>query len=82
MRVFLQNTRPVRTTCATLLRRFVLEEDAQDLVEYACGAAFVGIVGYLALTGITDAVSRTYAAWLSPSTGVPSLWDPSPPSGS
>lgn len=82
MDVLIGQSGALPTACATLLRRFVTEENGQDLVEYAFAAAFLGIVGYLALNGITTAVSSTYAAWLSPSTGVPSLWDPSAPSGS
>lgn len=65
-----------------LWKRFVSEESGQDLLEYAFGAAFVGIVGYLALNGIVSALGITYGSWLDPTTGAPSLWEPAAPSGS
>jgi Flp pilus assembly pilin Flp len=78
---FLTTQRSSATHAAcTLVRRFVFEENGQDVVEYAFGAAFIGIVGYVALNGITAAVGTTYASWLNPSTGVPSLWEPGAPS--
>jgi Flp pilus assembly pilin Flp len=68
----MQNTFP-------LLRRFMSSDDAQDLVEYAFLAAFVGVAGYLTLGTIGGAVFATYSSWIDPDAGVPSLWDPSPP---
>jgi hypothetical protein len=62
-----------------LLRRLIGQDAGQDIVEYAFLAAFIGIVGYLALTGIRTAVGTTYSVWLNPSAGVPSLWDPAAP---
>ena len=63
------------------LWRLVAEESAQDLVEYALMASFVGIAGYLVLMGLGVDIFNTYDAWLDPGTGVPSLWDPPEPSG-
>ena len=34
-----------------IVERLVWEDDGQDVVEYALLAAFLGIVGYVALTG-------------------------------
>jgi Flp pilus assembly pilin Flp len=69
-------------TCTRhIVDRLLREDDAQDVVEYALLAAFVGIVGYLALTGIRTGVFNTYTSWQDPSSGVPSLWDPPAPGG-
>lgn len=59
-----------------LLGRVLVEDDAQDLVEYALLAAFVGTAGMLALNAIGPAVASTYNSWLDPTTGTPSLWAP------
>ena len=45
---------------------------AQDLIEYAFLAAFVGIAGYVALNAIGPTVDATYNSWLDPTTGTPS----------
>lgn len=70
-----------QVTYMRIVERLVREDDGQDVVEYALLAAFLGIVGYLALTGIRTEVSSAYTSWLDPSAGVPSLWDPPAPSG-
>ena len=62
-----------------LVRAFVDEEDGQDLIEYAFLAAFIGIAGYVVLSGIGPEVGATYNAWLDPSTGTPSLWEAGEP---
>ena len=67
------------TRGVALVRAFVVEEDGQDLIEYAFVAAFIGIAGYVVLNGIGPAVGGTYNAWLDPSTGTPSLWEPAQP---
>jgi Flp pilus assembly pilin Flp len=59
-----------------MVDRFVREDDGQDVVEYALLAAFIGIVGYVALTGVRTEVLNAYTKWLDPSSGVPSLWEP------
>ena len=65
-----------------LILRFVRDERGQDLVEYALIASFFGIVGYLAMQAIQVTIGDTYSAWLDPTVGTPSLWDPAEPSGS
>jgi len=62
-----------------LLLRFFREEGGQDLIEYAYLAAFFGIAGYLVLSSIGPTVGATYNAWLNPTTGTPSLWEPAQP---
>jgi Flp pilus assembly pilin Flp len=59
--------------------RFVVDDGAQDLVEYALLAAFIATAGWVALNNIGPAVANTYSSWLDPTTGVPSLWDPADP---
>jgi Flp pilus assembly pilin Flp len=68
-----------RTLPLQVLIRLVREESAQDLVEYALLAAFIGTAGYVVLTALAPTLGSTYSSWLSPSTGVPSLWDPPTP---
>jgi hypothetical protein len=55
---------------------FLSDDGAQDLLEYAFLAAFFGIAGWVALMAIGPTVNSVYSSWLSPTTGVPSLWDP------
>lgn len=64
---------------AQLVGRLLVEDDAQDLVEYALLAAFIGTAGMLALNAIGPAVAATYDSWLDPTTGTPSLWAPPEP---
>ena len=64
-----------------LIRRFGHDESGQDLVEYALLGCFIGIAGYLVLMALGTDILNTYQAWLDPTTGTPSLWDPPPPSG-
>jgi Flp pilus assembly pilin Flp len=69
-------------TCTLhFVERLVREDNGQDVVEYALLAAFLGIVGYLALSGIRTQVSYAYTSWQDPNSGVPSLWEPLAPSG-
>ena len=60
-------------------RRFASETEGQDLLEYALLAAFIGIAGWAVLLTIPDTIAATYASWIDPDVGVPSLWDPPPP---
>ena len=61
------------------IRRFIVEDSAQDLIEYAFLAAFLATAGMLALNSIGPTVASTYSSWIDPSTGVPSLWNPAEP---
>jgi Flp pilus assembly pilin Flp len=63
------------------VRRIANDESGQDLVEYGLMAAFIGIAGYLVLMALGGDILNTYQAWLNPTTGTPSLWDPPAPSG-
>jgi Flp pilus assembly pilin Flp len=61
-----------------MLTRFLRDDSAQDLVEYALLAVFFGIAGWVVLSTIGPTVRSTYQAWQSPTTGTPSLWEPAP----
>jgi len=62
-----------------LLKRFVVEESAQDLIEYALLAAAVATAGMLALNAIGPTVGVTYNSWIDSSSGTPALWQPAEP---
>ena len=62
-----------------LLARFIAEESAQDLVEYALLAAFIGIAGWAVLMTLPTVMGATYGSWMDPAIGVPSRWDPPEP---
>ena len=61
------------------LARFIAEDGAQDLIEYALLAAFVGIAGWAVLMTLPNVMGATYASWTDPTVGVPSRWDPPEP---
>lgn len=61
------------------LARFMAEEGAQDLVEYALLAAFIGIAGWAVLMTLPNVMGATYSSWTDPTVGVPSRWDPPEP---
>ena len=49
-----------------LLPRFIAEDGAQDLVEYALLAAFIGIAGWAVLTTLPTVMGATYGSWMDP----------------
>jgi len=63
-----------------LVRRVLVEDGAQDLVEYAFLGAFVATAGMLALNAIGPTIGQVYASWMDPNSGTPSLWAPPEPS--
>ena len=44
-----------------LMKRFVHEEEGQDIIEYALLAAFISISGYAILTAIGTNVNSVYS---------------------
>jgi Flp pilus assembly pilin Flp len=62
-----------------LMHDLVRDDSAQDTVEYAFLAAFIGIAGYVTITSIVPALASTYASWIDPNQGVPRLWAPNEP---
>jgi Flp pilus assembly pilin Flp len=65
-----------------LVACFVAEDSAQDLVEYALLAAFIGLAGWAIVTTLPDVMRTTYESWMDPTGGVPGQWDPPEPAGS
>ena len=55
-----------------LLRRLIVEDVSQELVEYALLAASVAIVGYAALDRLADALGTAYTRW---GTDTHDLWE-------
>lgn len=62
-----------------LLTHLVRDESAQDLLEYALLAAFIGIAGWAVLMTLPNVMGATYASWLDTTNGVPGQWDPPEP---
>lgn len=63
-----------------LLHRLVVEEDAQDLIEYALLCTVIGFAGAAAFQLIMSAIGNTYGQW---DTQVNDLWNtPDPGAGS
>ena len=59
-----------------MLRRFLWDEDAQDLVEYALLGLFVGVVGVIVWNNIVTALGLRYGEY---NTNVQDLWVPPDP---
>lgn len=70
------------TSMWSAIARLMREDDAQDVIEYALIAVFIGIAGALVLSSMDTTIATTYSNWTSSSSGVPSLWDPPDPGGS
>lgn len=63
-----------------LLLRFLVEEDAQDLIEYALLCTFIGLAGAAGFNVLMNAIGNTYGIW---DTSVNGLWNtPDPGAGS
>jgi Flp pilus assembly pilin Flp len=67
-----KGTHPLRIA----LRRFLGEETAQDLVEYALLVAFIGLTSLAAWTAIQTAIQQGYIGW---DTAEQNLWEPPNP---
>ena len=63
----------------TLVRRFIREDDGQDLVEYALIVALVALVSAAALGLLQTAVHDVYVSW---DLSNQSLWEMPAPGGS
>ena len=58
------------------LRRWLLDDSGQDLLEYGLLASIIGIAGYLVLPAIKTAMGLRFGEW---GTQVNDLWTPNPP---
>ena len=56
----------------TLLRRFVVEDDAQDLMEYVLLCCFVALVGVVVWQSIVTLIGLNY---LNYNSGTQSIWE-------
>lgn len=59
-----------------MVRRLLVDDGAQDLVEYAFLAAFVGLAGMAGWAAIQNAIQQVYIAW---DTAEQNLWRPPNP---
>jgi Flp pilus assembly pilin Flp len=62
----------------SLLHRFVADEAAQDLIEYALLCTVIGFAGAAAFQLIMAAIGNTYGSW---DNGVNQLWNTPDPAG-
>ena len=65
--------------CPPIVRRFLVSDSGQDIVEYALLAAFIGVAGVLVLNTMGVTIFNTYQSWIDPSVGAPSIWEPGAP---
>jgi Flp pilus assembly pilin Flp len=61
-----------------MLWKLIIDEDAQDLVEYALLGAFIGVVSIIVWQNIVTALGLRYTDY---NTNVPQLWEPPDPAG-
>jgi Flp pilus assembly pilin Flp len=68
------SNRPVRNGIAMLmlLKRLIVEQDGQDLIEYALLTGAIGFAGAVAFDALGDAINSTYTSW---DTSVNDLWE-------
>ncbi len=59
--------------------RFLADDSAQDLVEYALLGAFVGVISVLVWQNIVTLLGDRYTEY---NTNLPQLWEPPNPAGS
>ncbi|MEQ1897736.1 MAG: hypothetical protein ABL971_10170 [Vicinamibacterales bacterium] len=60
-----------------ILRAFLRDERASDLVEYALLTAFVGTAGAVALAAFPGIINTVYTSW---DTATQAIWEPRDPS--
>jgi hypothetical protein len=56
----------------SLLRRFIVEDDAQDLMEYVLLCCFIALVGIVVWQNIVTALGLNYTLFNS---GTQSIWE-------
>ncbi len=59
------------------IRRLIVDEDGQDLIEYALLTGAIGFAGVVGVSLIGLAINAVYSSW---DTGVNQLWVPPDPS--
>jgi Flp pilus assembly pilin Flp len=64
-----------------LIKRLILDDDGQDLVEYALLTAAVGLAGFAVYGVIRANMAESYANWIDPNEpgSLQYNWEPPPP---
>ena len=65
-----------RDIVSALFRRFIAEDDAQDLVEYVLLCAFVALISVAVWTGVVDLLRDRYSDF---NTNTQAIWEPQDP---
>ena len=63
-------------TVSRIVRKLLLDENGQDLIEYGFLTAVVGIVGVLAFATFSGRMENAYSNW---NDGAQDVWVPCPP---
>jgi hypothetical protein len=61
------------------ITRLLVEDDGQDLIEYALLTSIIAVAGALVFPAFKVKMASAYASWNS---NVQAIWEPPPPSGS
>jgi Flp pilus assembly pilin Flp len=61
----------------SIVRRLIVEDDAQDLIEYALLTAAIGFAGVAGFSLLGAAINTVYSSW---DVGVNDLWEAPDPS--
>ena len=64
--------------CARFMRRFAVETDGQDVIEYALLTSFIGLVGAAAWNATQVALGNAYSGF---NDAIWDLWEPADPLG-
>jgi hypothetical protein len=69
------------STLRSAILRVGLDDDGQDLVEYALLTATVGIAGFAVFGIMRDNMAQAYDNWINPATpgSIQYNWEPPPP---
>ena len=65
-------------TTRSAIHQFLVDEDGQDLIEYALLTAFIGFAAIAVFDLIRQAIGITYGTWESEAND---LWEPPDPAG-
>jgi Flp pilus assembly pilin Flp len=60
------------------LKRLVIDESGQDLIEYALLSASIGLAGIAAFNAIGSGMQTAYGVWLSSADTAANMPDPIP----
>ena len=66
------------TSMIPCLNRLLVDEEGQDLIEYALLSGVVGVAGLVVFSALEDTMGAAYTDWLFE---VNEAWEPCPPGG-